>query len=178
MSADRRRVHGGAPPTIQEVVMNRSILASCLAILFAGLVLPDAVRAQDEGFDRTPVDCISLNRIRRTEVIDDHTILFHLRGNRIYRTQMERACLGLEREQRFTYQVHSSQLCDNTTITVLERTGFGLGTGFTCRLGSFYPVSTDELEEIRRGPQPQTGMSPVEPESAEGEDEDPDQDGE
>jgi hypothetical protein len=150
--------------------MNRSILASCLSMLLAGLTLPDRISAEEEGFDRTPVDCISINRIRRTEVVDDHTILFHLRGNRIYRTQMDRACVGLEREQRFTYQVHSSQLCDTTTITVLERTGFGIGTGFTCRLGSFYPVSTDELEEIRRGPQPQTGMTPVEPESAEGED--------
>jgi hypothetical protein len=150
--------------------MNRSILASCLSMLLAGLTLPDRVSAEDEGFDRTPVDCFSVNRIRRTEVIDDHTILFHLRGNRIYRTQMDRACSGLEREQRFMYQVHTGQLCATDTITVLERSGFGTTAGFTCRIGSFYPVSTDELEEIRRGPQPQAGMTPVEPDGAEGED--------
>lgn len=103
----------------------------------------------DDGFDRTPQDCIVASRIDRTEVIDDNTIIFHMRSRgQAYANYLPQTCPNLGREQRFTYQRRTSQLCDDTTITVLELTGFG--PGFTCRLGQFHPVTAAEVEEIRR----------------------------
>lgn len=135
-----------------------------LSVVFAGLLgLPAslAVHAQDEAFDRTPVDCIQLNRLMRTEVLDERTIVFHQRGGRAYRNYMPRDCPGLERERRFAYRVSAGRLCSTDTVTVLERGG-GVSAGFTCRLGDFHPITAEELEELRIGPAQQLEVTPVE----------------
>jgi hypothetical protein len=105
--------------------------------------------AQDEGaFDRTPQDCISASSIDETDVIDDQNIVFRMRGNRVYRNHLPRKCPGLERENRFAYEIRGSRLCSIDTITVLEQFGVGLQRGFTCRLGEFVPLSPAEVEDL------------------------------
>jgi len=106
-------------------------------------------RADDAGLDRTPQSCIVASRIDRTEVIDDNTIIFHMRGrNQAYANYLPRRCPNLAREDRFTYQRRSGQLCDDTTITVLEL--YAPGLGFTCQIGQFHPVTPEEVDEMRR----------------------------
>ncbi|HEX6993411.1 MAG TPA: hypothetical protein VF339_04615 [Gammaproteobacteria bacterium] len=105
--------------------------------------------ADDAVLDRTPQDCIIASRIDRTEVVDDNTIIFHMRGQgEAYANYLPQRCPNLGREKRFTYERRTAQLCDDTTITVLELTGFG--PGFTCRLGEFHPVTQAEVAEIKR----------------------------
>jgi len=125
------------------------------AALAAAALCSTAVSAQnddgrvDDTFDRTPRSCIIASRIDRTEVIDDNTIIFHMRSRgEAYVNYLPQRCPNLGREQRFSYQRRTSQLCDDTTITVIELSGFG--PGFTCRLGQFHPVTVAEVEEIRR----------------------------
>ncbi|WP_428100973.1 hypothetical protein [Candidatus Rariloculus sp.] len=126
---------------------HRSLLTA-LVVLVA-LTGSPPLAAQDDGvLDRTPQDCIAVNRISRTKVVDDKTILFYMRGRQIYQNILERDCPRLERENRFMYEVRSFRLCDIDTITVLDRFGAGFGRGFTCRLGQFHPVSAAEAEEI------------------------------
>src|SRR5690606_16303801 len=96
------------------------------AILAAALCLgPAAAQDDDERdggredapFDRTPQGCITASRIDRTEIIDDSTIIFHMRGReQAYVNALPRTCLNLAREGRFTYQRRTSQLCDDATI--------------------------------------------------------------
>lgn len=106
-------------------------------------------RDANEAFDRTPQDCIIASRIDRTEVIDDNTIVFMMRGgNEAYVNYLPQRCPNLAREDRFAYERRTSQLCDDATITVLEFSG--IAPGFTCRLGQFQPVTLAEVEEIRR----------------------------
>ena len=129
--------------------MNRRIrlhFASALLVFGAAL---DA-RAQDGEEDRGSEHCISLPRIDHTEVIDDQTILFYARGNRVYRNYLPRQCPGLEREQRFMYEVRNNQLCSSDAVSVLESWGSGLARGFLCPLGEFQELSEEELEEIKR----------------------------
>jgi hypothetical protein len=120
-----------------------------LPLLFA----PLATFAQDEDnepFDRTPVDCVRVTLIDRTEAVDDQNILFHMRGDTVYRNHLPRRCPRLEYENRIAYKVYSGRLCDSDTITVLEQGAFGLQQGFTCSLGDFVPLSPEEVEELRR----------------------------
>jgi hypothetical protein len=129
--------------------MNRYSLIVLLAVGQLGFT---AVRGQNddvESFDRTPVNCIQVNRIRRTEVLDDQTILFSMRGGRNFLNHLPQECPTLEREGRFMYQTTGGQLCRIDTITVMERFGAGLGRGFTCRLGHFHPVTAEEIEELK-----------------------------
>jgi hypothetical protein len=133
---------------------------SALLRLAAGApVLLAAVGAlgqdDEEAFDRTPVDCIIVSNIDQTEAIDNHTIIFEMRGRRVYRNTLPRECPGLERENRIGFETRTSRLCSTDTITVLEDFGFGGGVGvgglrrgFTCRLGEFVPMSPADLEEL------------------------------
>ncbi len=108
----------------------------------------DAASDDSARFDRTPRDCILASRIDRTEVIDDNTIIFHMRSRgEAYVNYLPQRCPNLGREKRFTYERRTANLCDDTTITVLELTGFG--PGFTCRLGEFNPITEAEIAEIR-----------------------------
>lgn len=136
--------------------------ASGAVALFASALLSaqDGGRARndDTGDDvarRTPARelgnptrCISTTRLDRTEVVDDETVLFFMRGGDVYLNRLSRSCPGLEREKRFTYRVYSNQLCRIDTITVLESRAFGLTDGFSCALGNFYPISADEAARL------------------------------
>lgn len=107
-----------------------------------------AAAAAAEDIDRRPVRCIQITRLDRTEVVDDETVLFFMRGGDIYRNRLSPSCPGLEREKRFTYRIQGSQLCRVDTITVLESRAFSLTDGFTCALGNFSPISEGEAEQL------------------------------
>jgi hypothetical protein len=94
------------------------------------------------------IDCIPVQRIDHTEVLDDRTILFVTRDRDAYVNQLKTECPGLERERRFMYEVKGAQLCSIDTISVLEQWGVGPMRGATCALGSFRAVSKDEVENL------------------------------
>lgn len=99
-----------------------------------------------EDFDREPVRCITPSRIDRTEVIDEQTVVFHMRGKDVYVNRLPNACRSLAREKRFSYDVRTNRLCSVDTITVLEWWGTGLSRGMSCGLGEFYPITQEEAE--------------------------------
>ncbi len=142
---------------------NRS--SRCCALL-AALLLVDAGVAlaadgDDAGIDRTPKDCLALPRVRSTDVIDDETILFVLRGNSMYLNHLPRKCPGLARQNRFMYQTTSARLCSIDTITVLEQWAARLTPGFTCRLGQFHPITRDEVEDLKAATREEGGKRPA-----------------
>ncbi len=100
--------------------------------------------------------------IRSTRVVDDQTVLFFHGRGRVYVNRLERECVGLARNGKFTYEVHTgarhARLCETDSITVLERTG----RGFNCGLGMFEPISQDEAESFVSGPNRAVTSIPVE----------------
>ena len=55
-------------------------------VVSAALLAPSVLIAQDEeSFDRTPVECVATISIDHTDIIDDQTIIFFMRGKRIFR---------------------------------------------------------------------------------------------
>jgi hypothetical protein len=82
-------------------------------------------------------DCISTNRIDRTEVHDDFTIDFHMIDDTIYRNTLDGRCASLGFEERFSYKTTTGRLCSIDTIRVLYSEG---GEGASCGLGTFLPV--------------------------------------
>jgi Family of unknown function (DUF6491) len=117
----------------------------------------DAV-AQDEFLDRSPEDCISVNRIRNTEVLDDRTILFYMRGSRVYRNFLRDNCPNLGRSKRFLLESRTGRLCESDLITVLEQFSSRLDPGFTCRIGAFHPVTKAEAELMELDPDAATAI--------------------
>jgi hypothetical protein len=127
-----------------------SLGAAALAMLAASAAQAQDGRKAEEDFDRTPKDCLSTSRIRRTDILDDRTILFYMRGNReVYRNYLPRDCPGLERNDRFAYRTTNAQICNVDTISVLEQFGLDLRTSFVCRLGDFIPITVEEAENLK-----------------------------
>lgn len=98
--------------------------------------------------DRDPENCVTVNRIQRTRIVDDNNILFYMRGGAIYRNYMPRKCPRLKREDSFTYDVRTNSLCNVDIIYVLERFGSSLQRGPACGLGMFYAISEEEAEQL------------------------------
>src|SRR5262245_24529740 len=146
--------------------MNRTLhtgfrLAAGLLPLFVGA----SVLGQDDEdkpFDRTPQRCLITSRIDQTDAIDDQNIIFRMRGDRVYRNTLPRACPNLQRENRIAWETRSGQLCNVDTITVLEPYGVGFRPGFTCRLGEFVPLSPAEVEDIDLRKKGEAGQSAIE----------------
>jgi hypothetical protein len=120
------------------------------AAAMALAVIPAAVTAEDElprwqqaTAIGTAESCVSITRVRRTEVHDDNTIDFHMAGGRIYRNSLPNRCAGLGREESFSYETSLSRLCSTDIITVLQR-GSVRFSGPSCGLGRFQEVEYPE----------------------------------
>ncbi len=89
-------------------------------------------------------NCLRVNDVRSTDVIDDQHILFKLRNGKAMLNELPGRCPSLASENRFAYNVTVGRLCNVDTVTVLFATpGFA---GPTCGLGKFevYEKKPDE----------------------------------
>src|SRR5687768_6300081 len=135
-----------------------------LALLLGAVLLAVAagVRAQPEGaapaaqagesqaaqaqeqLDRTPTDCVLMNRVSRNVGINDRQVVFFMRGNTYYLNNLDGACVALTKGADslvFAYRTRSAKitrLCDTDTFTV-ERQTSRIG----CGLGQFIPITAE-----------------------------------
>ncbi len=93
--------------------------------------------------------CINLNRIDRTEVVNDRTIVFYLRGGEIYVNRLPHRCPGLRSRDTFMYKNTTNSLCNVDTIRVMDSIGGSLRPGVGCGLGQFHPVSEITVEQLK-----------------------------
>ena len=89
--------------------------------------------------DGAAVNCLQTTRIRETRVRSDSIIDFYTLGGKVYRNTLPNSCPSLGFEEKFAYEVSTSQLCNVDIITVLQ-SGGGLMRGASCGLGTFQPV--------------------------------------
>ena len=80
--------------------------------------------------------CLHLSQIDHTEVVDDQTILFHMRGKQIWQNKLPYKCPSLGFEKAFSHKTSTNDYCTVDIITVLY-TGGGLREGASCGLGNF-----------------------------------------
>lgn len=127
----------------------RQIVITATAL---GVMMPASAQDTDEVVDdigdRTS-NCITLRNVRRTEVIDDRNVLYHMRGRTIYHNILPRQCGGLAREKRFSYSTTMGRLCNLDSITVLYNDPFGLGSGNSCQLGKFHKITREDAKALK-----------------------------
>jgi hypothetical protein len=108
-----------------------------LAVGTAAAAVTGIASADDGGDVRR---CVPLSAIDRTEVVDNDTVLFHMRNGDVYRNVLRHECPTLKNRDQFAYRVNAAQLCSSDLITVLDRNAFGFRPGPSCSLGSFEAV--------------------------------------
>ena len=134
--------------------MNRRLTTTAaVACLFFGAAQAQAQDDDDEIYapDESVASerCISLSRLRNTEVVNERNILFHMRGNKTYRNVLPRRCPSLRDNRSFSYRANMNRLCDNDLVTVLMDGGVGQMRGPSCGLGKFYLISEVEADALR-----------------------------
>jgi hypothetical protein len=87
------------------------------------------------------VNCILIQNIRSTNVVDGATIDFKMKGGTTYRNTLPLGCPMLGFERAFSYVTSQSRLCSVDLITVFVQGNPNL-TGATCGLGKFTPIAS------------------------------------
>lgn len=123
-----------------------AITAAAAGLALGSLGAPSALSA-DEHMQEAE-HCVSLTRIRSSDVIDDKRILFEMLGGDYYLNELPHKCPGLDFEDAFMYRTSIGQLCDMDIVTVLTNAGFGLQPGASCGLGMFRPISEQEAKML------------------------------
>ena len=121
-------------------------LKTALGIVSALVIAAGAAHAA--GTDAETVNCVNLNRIDHTQVVDNRTILFYMRDGTIYSNRLAHPVPGLESNRAFMYRAATSRLCNVDAVTVLENWGFGLTAGATGTLGKFTAIDETEADAL------------------------------
>ena len=132
-------------------------MLAAVSLVMTCIALPTIAEEAEEEPGPSPVDillgeserCINMNRIDRTDVIDDRTVAFYLRGGDIYVNRLPHRCPGLRSRQAFMYKNTTNTLCSIDIIRVLESFGGTLRPGVGCGLGEFHPVSAATVEQMK-----------------------------
>lgn len=113
-------------------------------------------------------NCIRQSAIRRTEIVDDRTIIFYMSQQKIYVNNLPNRCSGLRSARTFSYRTTGSQLCNVDTIKVVRSLGGRPDVGPSCGLGKFRPVTEEEVAMIKnKEPEAPPEESPEESETGE-----------
>jgi hypothetical protein len=105
--------------------MKTSILAIAItALAFTGAAHA-ARQSKDEvmsKYQRTGEvqNCVPLQAIDSTDVLDDKTILFKMKGKDTYVNELPYQCPQLKSQDAFSYKTSVSQLCNTDIITVID----------------------------------------------------------
>jgi hypothetical protein len=79
--------------------------------------------------------CLEASLVDSTGVVDDRTILFHMRNGAVWKNTLRQSCANLKFRRGFSEIVRSGEICANKQIISV------LGTKNTCQLGDFTLVS-------------------------------------
>ena len=81
--------------------------------------------------------CLDATHIDHTAAPNDHTILFYMRGGKIWRNTLKEDCPGLHAEQAFSRVIRGGEICSNQQmIQVINRET-------PCALGTFTPYTQE-----------------------------------
>lgn len=91
-----------------------------------------------------PQDCIAPRRVRSVEHVGNHSVLFYLAGNKVWRSRLRTRCIALRRGVVLSYEPRAGRLCAGDTVKVLDNFGSQLSQVGTCVLGEFDYLSEEQ----------------------------------
>ncbi|RMF09282.1 MAG: hypothetical protein D6763_07985 [Alphaproteobacteria bacterium] len=114
------------------------VLGMVIAIILAARS-GTTVAGDEEAESATP--CISIRHVKRTEVIDDRTVLFYMSGGQIRKVTLAFHCSSLKFYRSFSYRVYTSRLCPRVS-EIISR------SGSHCPIGDIETISTQEAASL------------------------------
>lgn len=112
------------------------------ALTFSLAALSSAAPALADGHEEKTQQCIRLQNIKQTPVIDNQTILVEMRGKTYKRIDLLNRCSGLKIEGGFSYATSINQLCIQDSLRVLR-------SGGICMIKQIVDITAEEAKELR-----------------------------
>ncbi len=112
---------------------NKSIDFATAVIATLAVAMPLAALADTPPASK-PV-CLQTYLIDHTQIQDDSTILFYMRGGKIWKNALTDKCVGLRMADGFVYEAQNNEICSNLQSIRLRR------EGNVCLLGEFTPYT-------------------------------------
>jgi hypothetical protein len=105
-----------------------------LGVLLSAM-LPGGAGAESSGAATPGPACLQASSVDSTGVIDEKTILFHMRNGTVWKNTLRQSCPNLKFQRGFSEIVRGGEICANKQIISV------LGTRNPCQLGAFTLVS-------------------------------------
>jgi hypothetical protein len=100
-----------------------SVFALAATLVFAGPALADDNRSI----------CLQTHDVDHTQVLNDHQVLFYMRGKKVWLNTLQSRCITLPNQEGFVWSSAFPEFCGGAeTIRVVR-------TGEVCQLGQFTP---------------------------------------
>jgi hypothetical protein len=128
-----------------------AISGPAAGIVAVSLLTPVLLFGDDEK-DPVPAageSCVYLRDIRRTDIVDDRNVIFHMRGSGIYLNRLPNRCPGLKIADSFMYSTSLTALCNVDIIRPLRQQAGGFRPGPGCGLGRFEPITEEEIALLK-----------------------------
>jgi len=119
--------------------MQKAFFNILLIILFTS----PSLFAEDKNTNKKTQQCIKLNNIRSTPVIDNKTILVELTGRKFKRIDLMNRCPGLKIEGGFSYSTSINKLCIQDSLRVLN-------SGGICMIDKIVDISKEQAKSLRK----------------------------
>ena len=101
-----------------------------------------------EDYNTEDSRCLSSHEYRSVDVLDDQHVVFRGSGERLWMNQLRTRCVGLRQDEVLRFEMRSNRVCDMDTFQSLDQgLGFIRASG-TCTLGTFTPITPEQLEAI------------------------------
>ena len=117
--------------------VKRTIFLSMIISIFSGTVdaEPNTKKARTQ-------QCIPLQYINQTPVIDNKTILVEMKGRKFKRIDLVNKCSGLKFEGGFSHSTSTNQLCKQDALKVLR-------SGNVCLIKQIVDITQEEAKALK-----------------------------
>jgi hypothetical protein len=96
------------------------------------------------------VRCLATHAYRNVRVLDDQHVLFDGPGERAWLNRLRNRCPGLRSNATLRFRLRENRVCELDTFEAVDTMLGGLDrVSATCSLGSFSPVTPEQVEAIR-----------------------------
>ncbi|MDE0800216.1 MAG: hypothetical protein OSB02_05695 [Rhodospirillaceae bacterium] len=113
------------------------------AAVALSLAVGSPASAEPEDTDEVTQQCIRLQSIKQTPVIDNKTILVEMKGNTYKRIDLRNRCSGLKIEGGFSHATSINKLCIQDTLRVLR-------SGGICMIDKIVNITEEEAIALRK----------------------------
>ena len=128
-----------------------AVIAGCASDGNGSQTEEEAAALYDEFPTGESQRCINIRNVRSMEPVGDHTLLFFMRNDGVWRNRLDRRCPGMRHDTVFSYELRTAdQLCSTDLVYQLERLGNHFRRGIGCALGEFDELTEDQAEAVKQ----------------------------